>query len=471
MKRTLLTLLVAVFAVSLLAADAHAAAKITVIFMDSPGEGYYDNTPAKRVGGNPGRTIGEQRRIAAQFAADIWGAALDSNVEVKIRSSFDPLFCDAGSAVLASAGAVQIFSDFPNAAYPNTWYPVALANKVAGVDLAPGATGTNADDISSRFNSNIGTTGCLEGGGWYYGLDSKNGPNQTDMVNTLIHEFGHGLGFASFVDETKGSQIRGMTDIYSRQLKDITTQKTWDVMTNAERKASAINFRHVAWTGGIVTAAVPQVLALGVPALKVNSPAAIAGTYDVGLADFGAALTSTGVTGSVALVNDGVGVATDGCEPLTGLTGKVALIDRGTCNFTVKAANAQAAGATAVVVVNNVAGTAPGLGGSDPSIKIPVVSVSIADGTAIKNQLGAGVNVTVGLDMTRRAGTITDPVTGASYALVYTPNPVDPGSSVSHYDTSMTPNQTMEPFDTGDAPNIVSPPYDLSLPLLQDLGW
>jgi hypothetical protein len=85
MKRTLLTLLVAVFAVSLLAADAHAAAKITVIFMDSPGEGYYDNTPAKRVGGNPGRTIGEQRRIAAQFAADIWGAALDSNVEVKIR--------------------------------------------------------------------------------------------------------------------------------------------------------------------------------------------------------------------------------------------------------------------------------------------------------------------------------------------------------------------------------------------------
>jgi hypothetical protein len=99
-----------------------------------------------------------------------------------------------------------------------------------------------------------------------------------------------------------------------------------------------------------------------------------------------------------------------------------------------------------------------------------VVGLSLADGTAIKTQLAtATVNATVGLDTTRRAGTIVEG--GVSYALVYTPTPVDPGSSVSHYDTSMSPNQTMEPFDTGDAPNTVSPPADLSLPLLQDLGW
>jgi hypothetical protein len=372
---------------------------------------------------------------------------------------------------LASAGAVQIFADFQNAEFANTWYPVALANKLAGVDLAPGADFTNADDVSSRFNANIGNTGCFEGGGWYYGLDSKNPANLTDMVNTLIHEFAHGLGFSSFVDETNGSEIRGMTDTYSRQLKDITSGKTWDIMTNAERKASAVNFRKVAWTGATVTAAVPQVLALGVPSLIVNSPASIARAYDVGLADFGPQPTSPGITGDVVLVNDGVGTATDGCEPLTGLAEKIALIDRGNCNFTVKAINAQDAGATAVVIVNNVAGTAPGLGGSDTSIRIPTVSVSLADGNTIKSQLGVGVNATVGLDTSRRAGTIVDESTGATYALVYTPTPVDPGSSVSHYDTSMLPNQTMEPFDTGDAPNTVSPPADLSLPLLQDLGW
>ena len=469
MKRILLTLLLAAFAISMLAADAHAAAKITVIFNDAQGEGYFDNTPAKRVGGNPGRTIGEQRRIAAQFAADVWGAALESDVEVKIRSSFDPLFCTADSATLASAGAVQIFADFQNAKFANTWYPVALANKLAGVDLAPGADFTNADDVSSRFNANIGNTGCFEGGGWYYGLDGKNPANLTDMVNTLIHEFAHGLGFASFVDETNGSEIRGMTDTYSRNLKDISTGRSWEFMTNAERKASAINFRKVAWTGAEVTAAVPQVLSLGVPSLIVNSPASIKGAYDVGLADFGPQPTSPGITGDVALVNDGVGTATDGCEPFTGLAGRIALIDRGNCNFTVKAKNAQDAGATAVVIVNNVAGTAPGLGGSDTSIRIPTVSVSLADGNTIKSQLGVGVNATVGLDTSRRAGTITE--NGISYALVYTPTPVDPGSSVSHYDTSMSPNQTMEPFDTGDAPNTVSPPADLSLPLLQDLGW
>jgi hypothetical protein len=469
MKRTLLTLVLALFAISMMAADAHAAAKITVIFNDTPGEGYFDTTPAKRVGGNPGRTIGEQRRIAAQFAADVWGAALDSDVEIKIRSSFDPLFCTADSATLASAGAVQIFADFQNAEFANTWYPVALANKLAGADLAPGADFTNADDVSSRFNANIGNTGCFEGGGWYYGLDAKNPANLTDMVNTLIHEFAHGLGFASFVDETNGSEIRGMTDTYSRNLKDFSTGKSWEFMTNSERKASAINFRKVGWTGAAVTAAVPQVLALGVPALKVTSPTTA--TYDVGLADFGAALTAPGVSGSIALVNDGVGVTSDGCEAIsTSLSGRIALIDRGTCNFTVKAANAQAAGAVAVIIVNNVAGTAPGLGGSDTSIRIPVVGLSLADGTAIKTQLAtATVNATVGLDTTRRAGTIVEG--GVSYALVYTPTPVDPGSSVSHYDTSMSPNQTMEPFDTGDAPNTVSPPADLSLPLLQDLGW
>jgi hypothetical protein len=468
MKRFLLTLLLAAFAVSMLAADAHAAAKITVIFNDAQGEGYFDNTPAKRVGGNPGRTIGEQRRIAAQFAADVWGAALESDVEVKIRSSFDPLFCTADSATLASAGAVQIFADFQNAKFANTWYPVALANKLAGVDLAPGADFTNADDVSSRFNANIGNTGCFEGGGWYYGLDGKNPANLTDMVNTLIHEFAHGLGFASFVDETNGSEIRGMTDTYSRNLKDISTGRSWEFMTNAERKASAINFRKVAWTGDIVTAAVPQVLSLGVPALKVGSR-----MYDVGLADFGAQLSAPGVSGPLALINDGTGVTTDGCEASAApLTSKIALVDRGTCTFVQKALNAQNAGAVAVVIVNNVTGTAPGLGGSDPSVKIPVVSVSLADGTTIKNQLATTtLTATVGLDTTRRAGTIKDLSTGATYALVYTPTPVDPGSSVSHYDTSMSPNQTMEPFDTGDAPNIVSPPYDLSLPLLQDLGW
>jgi hypothetical protein len=47
----------------------------------------------------------------------------------------------------------------------------------------------------------------------------------------------------------------------------------------------------------------------------------------------------------------------DGCTSVDpGASGKLALIDRGTCVFSQKVANAKAAGAVAVVIINNVAG-------------------------------------------------------------------------------------------------------------------
>ena len=55
-------------------------------------------------------------------------------------------------------------------------------------------------------------------------------------------------------------------------------------MTNAQRAASAINTRRLAWTGANVTAAVPIVLAPGTPELTATAPASLAGTYLVGTA-------------------------------------------------------------------------------------------------------------------------------------------------------------------------------------------
>ena len=50
---------------------------------------------------------------------------------------------------------------------------------------------------------------------------------------------------------------------------------------------------------------------------------------------------------------------TDGCTAIsTVLSGKLALIDRGACDFSLKAFNAQAAGAVGVIVANNQGGTA-----------------------------------------------------------------------------------------------------------------
>jgi hypothetical protein len=130
----------------------------------------------------------------------------------------------------------------------------------------------------------------------------------------------------------------------------------------------------------------------GLPNLvTINPPSSAAGSYEAAGAAFGPAPTAAGLSGSIVLVNDGAGVSpTDACEPLVGFpAGAIALLDRGTCNFTVKVANAQAAGATAVIVVNNVAGTPGTMGGTDPTIVIPAVQVSLADGNTIKAGLPA----------------------------------------------------------------------------------
>ena len=473
MKRSTFVLL----ALLLVSANlAFGRAKITVLNANAPGVGFNDPNPRAPIGGNPGTTLGQQRLNAFQFAADIWGSAIDSPVEIKIQAAFTPLTCTPTAAVLGSAGTTEIFSDFgsvgffPGAEFPATWYHFALADKLAGTELDPATP-----QIVANFNSSIGVVPtCLTGSDWYYGFDNNHGPADIDLVTVLLHEFAHGLGFSQFASVSSGAEIQNQTDIFGRQIIDNTTGKTWDIMTNAERRASAINPRNVAWTGNNVTNALPGVLAKGFPLLKVTSPAAIAGDFQVGLATFGAAVTSPGVSGNLVLATDAADSAgpttTDACSGITNpaaIAGNIALVDRGTCGFTVKAANVQAAGAVAVVIADNAAGAPPsGLGGTDPTVTIPAVRISLSDGNLIKAQLAAGVTVTLGNDLTRFAG-----ADARGRGLLFTPSPVQPGSTISHWDTIEQPNQLMEPAINVDLTHSVKPPEDLTLPLLRDVGW
>ena len=86
----------------------------------------------------------------------------------------------------------------------------------------------------------------------------------------------------------------------------------------------------------------------------------------------------------------------DACSalPAGSLAGKAALIRRGTCTFYLKARNAEAAGAVAVVLYNNVAGlqltTVAPPTAADPPVGIPVVSIAASDGVLIDGRLAAG---------------------------------------------------------------------------------
>ncbi len=92
------------------------------------------------------------------------------------------------------------------------------------------------------------------------------------------------------------------------------------------------------------------------------------------------------LTAPVQLAADGDATPTDGCIPVWpgNYAGKIAVIDRGTCTFHEKAQRAQAAGAIGVVIANNQQqGGAMQMPGS-PALTIPVMSVSLAGGNAIK---------------------------------------------------------------------------------------
>ena len=444
-------------------------AKITIINNNAAGIGFNDPTPATPVGGNAGTTVGQQRLIAFQTAADMWALLLDTPVEIRIQASFTALSCDANSATLGSSGPIQVLSDFAGARVPNTWYVTALANKMAGKDLLPGDPKTNADDIRSSFNSNLGAANCLAGVGWYYGLDNNHG-NNIDLVTVLLHEFAHGLGFLTLLNLNNGTESLGRADIFERNIFDTGAGKLWSEMTDAERAASALNARHIVWNGAAVSAAVSSTLAPGTPLMAVSSPAGIAGNYAVGTASFGASLTPQGVTEQVVAAtdpSDSAGASTtDACSPLTNgsaVAGHIALVDRGTCTFVVKARNCQNAGAIAVLVADNTSDNPPaGLGGTDSSITIPMVRITQADGATLRSNLSSGVNATLRADPSVLAG-----ADSSGRALLFATNPIQGGSSISHWDTIAFPNLLMEPNISSDLPHSV----DLTLPLLRDIGW
>ena len=156
----------------------------------------------RRWAATPAPRSGQQRQIAFKYAADIWGKALDSPVPIVIDAMFAPLDCSGGLITLGHARAQTLVASVPPrntipGLPPNVLYPQPLADRLAGVDLDPGVA-----DIVATFNG--GLNDCDPNIDWYYGLDANAG-SLTDLVEVVVHELGHGLGFASGVDLDTGA--------------------------------------------------------------------------------------------------------------------------------------------------------------------------------------------------------------------------------------------------------------------------
>jgi len=466
------TLLAAAVALGLTATPA-LAVDLQLRNIDPPGLGFNDPTPATPVGGNAGTTVGEQRLIAYRKALELWGKTLAGDVTVVVRGSFAALNCTAGGGTLAQAGALQIWSNFPNAPLAGHWYGAALANNIAGQDL-DGSSEQAGDEIQAFFNRNVGQPNCIAGPGWYYGLDSNPPTGAIDFLDTFMHEVAHGLGFQNFANEVNGGLIAGLPDVYMANTLDLTLGKTWNDPSfypfPANIVASSIRNGQIVWSGPQVSANAGFLLG-DFEALSVSGTVTIPELF-FGTAAFGPPATPDNFSGDIVQGLDGVIAAApgarvdDGCEPLTiDATGKIVLMYRGVCAFTVKVKNAQNAGAKAAIIANS--GT-PGnlfefaVGGSDPTITIPSIGIAFGDGNAIIAGSPGAVAAFV-VDTTRLAGT-TD-----GYVRLYAPRTVALGSSISHYDISASPNLLMEPSITGSL--RANQNLDLTPALMQDIGW
>lgn len=459
-------------------------ATITIDNVDAPGEGFNDPTPVSPVGGNSGTTLGQQRLIVFQGAANVWGALLDSPVEIIVRAEWDVLSCNVSGGTLGSAASTYSASNFAGAPTPDVAYPAALADSLAGMNLSGGA------DINARFNLAV-DTGMGDMGqdcfrdptdtnvipGFYYGLDNAAGEFQSPLFSVVLHELGHGLGFASLTVPNGNpgagnfNTVGALPDTFSSQILDLDLNDTWDNLSSAQRVTSATNDPSVVWDGVLANDQAQAILS-PTPILQVNSPPGIAGTEAVILSDQAPEPPPAGLTDTVVLSDDGNGGAgnpNDGCERTFTNAGdinnNIALVFANTaeCFPLIAAADLQDAGARAVLIANDSGGSVPfpvrNFTLTGFTFDIPVAGITQDQGDALAG--AASPNATLEIDANNLQGTTLGQIR------LHAPPNFEPGSSVSHWSSDASPDLLMKP-NLGD---IRFDQVDITVDAFADIGW
>lgn len=237
---------------SIVPSTSYADANFQPVYLDGSSEGFNDpGAPHSQssADGNPGDTLGAQRRWVFEKALEFWEVRLNSNVDIRVEAEMNDLPCNSTSAVLGSAGTNQVFRG--SFGRTDTWYGEALANKLANSDLD-----NASNDIGSEFNKTIDESDdCLGTSVWYYALgDAPSGT--VSFYNTVLHEIGHGINFQTFVNLETGEKLSGFDDIYMVFLEDHSIAEIWPNMTNGERSSSATDTDDLHWVGSEVLASI-----------------------------------------------------------------------------------------------------------------------------------------------------------------------------------------------------------------------
>jgi len=127
-------------------------------------------------------------RAAFQAAVDTWASVISSPVPIVIDAAWTSL----PAGVLGGTDITRVARNFTNAPLAGTWYPIALANAIAGTDFDP----SNGDIVTALASSGVQ---------WYFGTDGNPPSGQWDLMSVALHEIAHGLGIAGTMSVEDGA--------------------------------------------------------------------------------------------------------------------------------------------------------------------------------------------------------------------------------------------------------------------------
>jgi hypothetical protein len=128
-------------------------------------------------------------------AVSILSILLTDDIPIVMRVNWEEI---TTSGVLAQSSATGYYAGWSIEAFnPSAYYPVALAEKMAGKNLNRTADGDFVLTINSSVN-------------WYYGTDGNTPLLNYDLETVVLHEMIHGLGFNSSFDVNGNLGYRGV---------------------------------------------------------------------------------------------------------------------------------------------------------------------------------------------------------------------------------------------------------------------